>query len=88
MLVDFGDFVDRNPESQADPYMQLLSVTDPADAHNDFVQSRLSTSSAAKPKGQDNPSKKASDNDAGRSANNFIGTMWPCFIVSAIILLL
>ncbi|KAJ7079759.1 aspartic peptidase domain-containing protein [Mycena belliarum] len=39
-LIDFGDYV-ADSKNKADPYIQFLSITDPADAHNDFVQSRL-----------------------------------------------
>ena len=41
MLINFGDFVEGNPEHQGDPFMQLLPTTDPAKAHAAFVQSRL-----------------------------------------------
>ncbi|KAJ7029302.1 aspartic peptidase domain-containing protein [Mycena alexandri] len=39
-LIDFGDFV-ADSKGKADPYIQFLSITDPADAHSDFVKSRL-----------------------------------------------
>ncbi|KZT08350.1 acid protease [Laetiporus sulphureus 93-53] len=41
LLVDFGDFVDGSSSQTAEPYIQLLSTTDPAQAHQDFVQERL-----------------------------------------------
>lgn len=41
LLVNFGDFVDGRPSSVADPYIQLLPITDVADAHSDFVKIRL-----------------------------------------------
>jgi hypothetical protein len=40
LLINFGDFVDGTT-TKAPPYVQLLSVTDPATAHQDFVQTRL-----------------------------------------------
>lgn len=40
-LIDFGDFVDANATEKEPPFIQLLSVTDETDAHNDFVQVRL-----------------------------------------------
>ena len=40
LLVNYGDFVDGTT-TKAQPYVQLLSVTDPAAAHQDFVQTRL-----------------------------------------------
>lgn len=40
-LLDWGDFVDETSAARGDPYVQLLSVTKPDDAHKDFVQLRL-----------------------------------------------
>lgn len=40
-LLDFGDWIDVSSKKQADPYIQLLSVTNPATAHSDFVKVRL-----------------------------------------------
>ncbi|KIY63915.1 acid protease [Cylindrobasidium torrendii FP15055 ss-10] len=39
-LFDYGDFID-DEANQGDPYIQLLSITDPAEAHVDFVNVRL-----------------------------------------------
>lgn len=81
MLVNFGDFVDGNPENQGNPFMQLLSVTDPADAHHDFVQSRLngidSTGNQTRV-GPTNPADRNSDggNDVTK-AKSFFAKNWP-----------
>jgi hypothetical protein len=40
LLINYGDFVDGTA-TKALPYVQLLSVTDSAAAHMDFVQTRL-----------------------------------------------
>ncbi|KIK69757.1 hypothetical protein GYMLUDRAFT_34147 [Collybiopsis luxurians FD-317 M1] len=41
-LFNYGDFVnDNNGTTRNDPYIQLLSTTDPSDAHKDFVTQRL-----------------------------------------------
>jgi hypothetical protein len=40
-LMDFGNFVDGSSKDRGDPFMQLLSVTDRAAAHADFVKVRL-----------------------------------------------
>lgn len=40
-LIDFGDFVDGSNSSVANPYIQLLSTTDPTSSHTDFVNDRL-----------------------------------------------
>lgn len=42
MLVNYGDFVDGASSKVADPYIQLLPLTaDLAEAHEDFVRTRL-----------------------------------------------
>ncbi|TDL23415.1 hypothetical protein BD410DRAFT_787244 [Rickenella mellea] len=41
LLINFGDFVDGSSASVADPYIQLLSITDMSVAHKDFVRVRL-----------------------------------------------
>ncbi|KIJ43065.1 hypothetical protein M422DRAFT_779838 [Sphaerobolus stellatus SS14] len=87
MLVNFGDFVDGNLEHQGDPYMQLLSVTDPAEAHQDFVNGRLegvdTTASQTRfnttvidnivPPPEDNKGKK------------FFSKNWPYFVGAALV---
>lgn len=40
LLIDYGDFVDGTTK-KAPPFAQLLSLTDAAAAHADFVQARL-----------------------------------------------
>jgi hypothetical protein len=40
-LMDFGDFVDGTSNDRGAPYIQLVSVTDKASAHADFVKVRL-----------------------------------------------
>ncbi|TFK52509.1 acid protease [Heliocybe sulcata] len=40
-LLDFGDFVSESSKDTGDPFVQLLSLTDNATAHNDFVQVRM-----------------------------------------------
>jgi hypothetical protein len=39
-LINFGDFI-AGSTSKADPYIQFLSLTDPAQAHSEFVNVRL-----------------------------------------------
>lgn len=41
LLIDFGDFVDGSSSSVGDPFIQLLSTTVAASAHQDFVKTRL-----------------------------------------------
>ncbi|KAI0358431.1 acid protease [Trametes cingulata] len=41
ILMSFGDFVDGSLTKAGEPFVQLRSLTDPAEAHEDFVQLRL-----------------------------------------------
>ena len=41
LLLDYGDFIDTTSNNTANPYIQLLSMTDPTTAHNEFVAMRL-----------------------------------------------
>jgi hypothetical protein len=41
-LLNYGDFIDGSTSNTSDPYVQILSTTDPAEAHADFVATRLS----------------------------------------------
>jgi hypothetical protein len=45
LLINCGDFVDGSVDTTADPYVQLLSITDPVAAHADFVNTRLNHTS-------------------------------------------
>ena len=40
LLINYGNFVDGTT-TRAPPYVQLLSVTDPSAAHQDFINNRL-----------------------------------------------
>lgn len=42
MLINFGDFVQGRTDKVADPYIQLLPLTEATEAHEDFVSLRLS----------------------------------------------
>jgi hypothetical protein len=39
-LLNYGDFIDGSTFNTSDPYVQILSTTDPAEAHTDFVATR------------------------------------------------
>jgi hypothetical protein len=41
-LLNYGDFINGSTSNTSDPYIQILSTTDPAEAHADFVATRLS----------------------------------------------
>jgi hypothetical protein len=40
-VVNYGDFIDGSTSNTSSPYVQILSTTDPAKAHADFVATRL-----------------------------------------------
>ena len=40
-LLDYDDFTDSTADSACSPYAQLLSMTNPAEAHANFVATRL-----------------------------------------------
>ena len=46
LLINYGDFVDGSTNTTANPYVQLLSTTDPASAHADFLRVRQNQTSA------------------------------------------
>lgn len=62
--MNYGDFITPSASSsKADPFMQLLPLTDPAQAHKEFVNDRLKgvdttgdPSYALEAKGQTSPS--------------------------------
>jgi hypothetical protein len=39
-LLNYGDFIDGSKPNSSNPYVQILSTTDPAQAHADFVATR------------------------------------------------
>ena len=49
ILLDYGDFTDDTASSKSSPYVQLLSTTNPAAAHADFVATRLNGQDTTNP---------------------------------------
>ena len=45
LLLDYGNFTDGSASGTSPPYAQILSTTNPAEAHADFVATRLSGNS-------------------------------------------
>lgn len=41
LVLNFGDFIDGSTSNTANPYVQILSTTNPSAAHTDFVATRL-----------------------------------------------
>ena len=64
LLIDYGDFVDATTSNTTSPYVQLLSTTDPAAAHNDFVAARLNktNTSGSQPTSSSQPSSGSQPN--------------------------
>ena len=57
LLIDYGDFIEGTSNTD-NPYVQLLSMTNPAEAHADFVATRLGgkDNSGSNPKSSPGPS--------------------------------
>jgi hypothetical protein len=68
--MNYGDFIDGSTPNSSDPYVQILSTTDPAQAHADFVAARLSG---------------AFSSGSGSSKKNFFHRI-PIFAVVAVVL--
>ncbi|KIJ22314.1 hypothetical protein M422DRAFT_277314 [Sphaerobolus stellatus SS14] len=89
MLVNYGDFVLGNPNNQNDPFLQLLSTTNPATAHKQFVQSRLGgnniTISQTSP-GTSSAGNFDSDGDDSQSSptgtQSFLQKNWIFFVIA------
>ncbi|KAI0301931.1 aspartic peptidase domain-containing protein [Multifurca ochricompacta] len=60
LLLNYGDFIDGSINNTANPFVQLLSTTDPAAAHADFVATRLSGKDTTN--SQNNSNSSSSDN--------------------------
>lgn len=94
LLINFGDFVDGNVSTTAAPYVQLLSTTNPAAAHADFVSVRLNqtgapASTSAPPdhaaiEAADVPSASASSSVPKNVKNAFMKEKIPIIIVLSI----
>ncbi|EAU86016.1 hypothetical protein CC1G_11688 [Coprinopsis cinerea okayama7 len=61
-LFDYGDFLSTSTSQLAEPYIQLLSLTDREEAHSDFVTVRLN--------GTERPNKGLRDDDDKDSGGN------------------
>jgi len=82
-MLNYGDFIDGSTSNTSDPYVQVLSTTDPNAAHADFVATRLG--------GKDTTGSqqfKGSGSDPGSSNNKSSGFFQkyriPIFVVAAV----
>jgi hypothetical protein len=93
-LMDFGDFVSDTSNDRGDPFMQLLSITNTAQAHQDFVKARLNgvdTSGASQysllPASQEQHSPQTAAEKKAALEEKVL-SRWPEILVGALALLL
>jgi hypothetical protein len=75
LLLDYGDFTDDNADSANAPYAQLLSTTNPAEAHGDFDATRLN--------GHDTTSSQRHSTGSGGNTGFFQKYRIPLFAAAA-----
>lgn len=68
VLLDYGDFIDGSTSNTAAPYVQFLSTTNPAEAHADFVATRLQGNDTS---GSQHNTGTGSSGNSGSSSKNF-----------------
>jgi hypothetical protein len=79
-LLNYGDFIDGSTSNTSDPYAQILSTTDPAQVHADFVATRSGLNDTT-----DSPHFKF--NGSGSSKKSFFQTYRnTIFSVAAVVL--
>ena len=83
MLVNYGDFVDGDTSNTAPPYLQFLSITDPASAHADFLSVRLNQTTAPTPAENAAIDTNASSTPSG-GKSAFLKHKIPIIIVSSV----
>ena len=71
LLINYGDFVDATVSSTQNPYVQLLTMTDPATAHADFVAARLNGTDTSG--NQHNPGSGSGSGSGNNDVNNTKG---------------
>ena len=93
-LFDYGNYVDNASNDRGDPYVQLLSVTDTAEAHADFVKVRLNgTDTTGSASATLLPSSKESHSplSPGEKKQHLEGAVernWPYILVGCIVFVL
>jgi hypothetical protein len=84
LLLNYGDFIDGNTTNTANPYVQILSTTDPAAAHADFVATRLGGQDST---GSQHPKGTGSGAGSGSKSNSsgfFQKYRIPIFVLAAV----
>ncbi|KAI4520714.1 acid protease [Schizophyllum commune Loenen D] len=89
-LMDFGDWVPTSSNDRGHPFMQLLSVTDPDSAHQDFVTKRLDGTDttgddkwALLPESQ-KQSSPVSDEEKKKQYQEMILSRWPYILLGCL----
>ncbi len=89
LLIDYGDFIDGTTVTDK-PYVQLLSMTDPAAAHADFVKARLGgADTTGSQHGHSNPNPGSGSPEPGSKNTNKMKSLFekyktPLLIAAAV----
>ena len=83
LLLNYGDFIDGSASNTSNPYAQILSTTDPAQAHADFVATRLGGTDTTGSQ-QFHGSGSGSGSGSNKSSNFFQKYRIPIFVVAAV----
>ncbi|KAE9408889.1 acid protease [Gymnopus androsaceus JB14] len=79
-LFNYGDFIvsstNNSESSRGDPYVQLLSTTDPAQAHLDFVKTRLGGVDTTGSQTLGAPTSQDSSSSSSSSSNHRNSLLW------------
>jgi hypothetical protein len=93
-LFDYGNFIEDSSNDRGDPYVQLLSLTDPATAHADFVKARLNgTDTTGSPSKALLPASQESHSpiSASEKKQHVVGAVarnWPYILTGCILFLI
>ncbi|KAI9507214.1 acid protease [Russula earlei] len=79
VLLNYGDFIDGSTSNTSAPYVQLLSTTDPAEAHSAFVAERLGGNDTTGPQNKSN-NNNSNNNISGTSTGFFQKNKIPIII--------
>jgi hypothetical protein len=71
LLLDYGDFIDGSTSNTDTPYVQILSTTNAAAAHADFVETRLGGKDTTTPQNHGSGSGSGSNPDSSSSGKSF-----------------
>lgn len=87
LLLNYGDFTDDTASSTASPYAQILSTTNAADAHADFVATRLNAASQHNGTASGNGTASKNSNASG-CKGSAAGLVWTIYLAIFSVVLL